>query len=158
MRGWASYAFNSYKNTINPLNISFPLITIVIFTSVMFWSVVNDASNDGTSEFLQSLNLQNLRVIELPTNSGVCIARNIGISESIMPIIAFIDDDCEALEDWLIQLVTPFSDLSCGLVIGQTWYRNENYHPRFPERVVHNHNAALRLTSPRFDLIFAFIF
>lgn len=108
--------------------------------------VVNDASTDGTSGFLQGLNLPNVRVLQLHTNSGVCTARNIGISSALMPIIAFTDDDCEAKDDWLMHLVSPFSDLSCGLVIGQTWYRSEHHRPRFPERVVHNHNAAWPMT------------
>ncbi|MBL0031069.1 MAG: glycosyltransferase family 2 protein [Bacteroidetes bacterium] len=108
--------------------------------------VVNDGSTDGTLEYLHSLNFPNLRVLNLVTNSGVCTARNTGISAALLPILVFTDDDCVAMDDWLWYLVSPFSELSCGLVIGQTWYYSEDHRPRFPERVVHNHNAAWPMT------------
>ena len=63
-----------------------------------------------------------------------------------MPIVAFTDDDCEAKADWLVHLIEPFADATCGFVIGQAWYRDQNHRARFPERIVHNHNAAWPMT------------
>lgn len=108
--------------------------------------VVDDASTDDTKKFLTHLYGTKVRIIGLASNSGAGAARNAGISVASMPLIAFIDDDCEAKEDWLRHLVLPFKNPCCGLVIGQTWYLNQYYSPTFPERIVHNHNAAWPMT------------
>lgn len=108
--------------------------------------VVDDGSTDGTTEFLLHLGEPRVRFLKLHSNCGASAARNAGIAAASMPFLAFTDDDCVASQNWLTQLVSSFSDPSCGLVIGQTWYRNQNHRPRFPEKNVHNRNAAWPMT------------
>ena len=39
---------------------------------------------------------------------GTCAARNRGIEQAMGEVIAFMDDDCEAAEDWLARIATTF--------------------------------------------------
>jgi glycosyltransferase involved in cell wall biosynthesis len=51
---------------------------------------------------------------------GACAARNVGISSASGEISAFMDDDCEAAEDWLAQLDLAFGpsiDFVSGAVV-----------------------------------------
>lgn len=57
--------------------------------------IVNDCSNDGTEKFLASLNIENIKVINLKKgeSTGGNYARNIGIRSSLGKYIALLDDD-----------------------------------------------------------------
>jgi len=55
--------------------------------------VIDDASTDGSAEFVASLNIQKLALTRLETNSGIGAARNTGISLAKFPTIAFLDAD-----------------------------------------------------------------
>ena len=48
---------------------------------------------------------------------GASFARNKGIQQAHYDILAFIDDDCVALPNWLEKLVLPFTKLSGDFVI-----------------------------------------
>jgi len=56
----------------------------------------------------------------LPKRMGQAHARNIGIARSKGYIVAFIDDDCVALPDWLCNGTRPFEDGVIGGVEGIT--------------------------------------
>jgi glycosyltransferase involved in cell wall biosynthesis len=50
---------------------------------------------------------------------GTCAARNRGIQEARGDVIAFMDDDCEASDDWLLQIVAAFDRFpGAGIVAG----------------------------------------
>lgn len=51
---------------------------------------------------------------------GLSAARNVGIVESKGNVIAFIDDDAEANEDWLKYLVEPYDEADVVCVGGKT--------------------------------------
>ena len=103
--------------------------------------VVNDGSGDGTKEFLDALNNDKIKVIHHSVNLGLSASRNTGIKNACYEIVAFTDDDCLVEKNWLTELLQGFSDEKIGLVIGQTFYINQNYKGYFPERLVSNLGA-----------------
>jgi glycosyltransferase involved in cell wall biosynthesis len=59
---------------------------------------------------------ERVRFVYLPT-LGVSTGRNAALAEAVGEIVAFIDDDCEADADWLVELDRCFDD-DIGLVSG----------------------------------------
>jgi glycosyltransferase involved in cell wall biosynthesis len=93
--------------------------------------VINDGSTDGTSDFLKSLNIDNLKVLD-QTKQGVASALNLGITNSRGEILAFLDADDiwlpNKLEDQLevinevdmaFTLIENFIDLSIDIDLSQ---------------------------------------
>jgi glycosyltransferase involved in cell wall biosynthesis len=57
--------------------------------------VVDDASSDGTAQYLATLSDSRVRVIAAQTNLGPSGARNRGLEAARAPVVAFLDsDDC----------------------------------------------------------------
>jgi glycosyltransferase involved in cell wall biosynthesis len=78
--------------------------------------VVNNASTDGTREFLDSIQSPSLIPIHCPQNFGVT-ARNFGFDRATGDFIAQIDDDVEVLPGWDTKCLEVFArDSSIGLV------------------------------------------
>ena len=71
--------------------------------------VVDDGSNDSTKSLINSLQKKysNLRYF-WQVNSGVCIARNLGLRHARGKIIAFTDDDCPPQKNWLREIDNSF--------------------------------------------------
>lgn len=65
--------------------------------------VVNDCSSDRTSEIVGSFQKEhgNIRLVEMEKRSGVALASNRGVRETTGDVVAFLDADCAAREDWL---------------------------------------------------------
>jgi glycosyltransferase involved in cell wall biosynthesis len=85
--------------------------------------VVDNASGDHTRDvalnFVDSLNLKYVYAAK----RGIPYARNAGIQNARGDIIAFIDDDCLADENWLKNLEIPFvKDPHIGVVGGEISY------------------------------------
>jgi len=59
--------------------------------------IVDDASNDGTSELINGIQDKRIKYIRHQNNEGGSAARNTGILESRGKYIAFLDDD----DEWL---------------------------------------------------------
>jgi glycosyltransferase involved in cell wall biosynthesis len=55
--------------------------------------VVDDASRDGTAEFLATLTDPRIRTIVAPGNGGPSAARNLGLNAARAGIVAFLDSD-----------------------------------------------------------------
>lgn len=55
--------------------------------------VVDDGSTDGTAETIVGIDDPRVRCLRLPTNRGVCAARNEGIREARATLVAFLDSD-----------------------------------------------------------------
>ena len=73
--------------------------------------VVNDASTDGTLEFLLQYQKQTaieIKIITNKANHGVAGSRNVGIQHATGEIIAFTDADCVADRKWISELVKGY--------------------------------------------------
>jgi glycosyltransferase involved in cell wall biosynthesis len=88
--------------------------------------VVNNASTDGTTEYLDGRKGPMFHTIHMPNNIGV-IARNSGFRFASGNHIAQIDDDVEVLPNWDTRCMAVFrDDITVGLVgqqggIIKTW-------------------------------------
>ena len=85
--------------------------------------VVDNGSKDKTKETTLSFNNRlNVQYIYEAT-VGIPYARNAGIRNASGDIIAFIDDDCVADENWLKYTEIPFiKDPNVGVVGGEVSY------------------------------------
>jgi GT2 family glycosyltransferase len=68
--------------------------------------VVDDGSDDGATDKLIG---DNVRVVK-QARQGPAVARNLGAEQSRGDVILFTDADCEPLENWIEEMVRPFSD------------------------------------------------
>jgi len=84
--------------------------------------IVDDASIDGTLEFLQQFRNQTKLEIIIVTNDrnrGVAGSRNIGIQHAAGDIIAFTDSDCVADRRWISELVKIYDRENVSAVGGK---------------------------------------
>jgi len=72
--------------------------------------VVDDASSDGSVEWLNSVNYANLRICRLESNFGFAGACRAGASEAHAEIIYFLNTDIRTDVDFLSHLVSHFND------------------------------------------------
>ncbi len=77
--------------------------------------IVDDASTDGTEEWLKAANL-NVRSIRLNQNSGFCAAANAGIIAARGRVIQLLNNDTEVEEGWIDAGLAPFLDPTVGSV------------------------------------------
>jgi len=77
--------------------------------------VVDDGSTDGTAAFVAA-EFPEVRLLELPP-SGLGAARNAAAGAARGSYFAFLDDDCEADEEWLAWLMRGFID-QAGAALG----------------------------------------
>jgi glycosyltransferase involved in cell wall biosynthesis len=85
--------------------------------------VVDNGSQDNTKDVVSSFaNRLNVKYVSEETR-GIPYARNTGVRNATGDIIAFIDDDCVADENWLKYIQIPFvKDPNIGSVGGETSY------------------------------------
>jgi glycosyltransferase involved in cell wall biosynthesis len=76
--------------------------------------VIDDGSNDATYEIATRFNIRCTRV----ANGGLSAARNLGIEISTGEIVAFIDSDAYADQDWLYYLVSALEEHGAAAVGG----------------------------------------
>ena len=74
--------------------------------------VVDDGSTDNSAEVAVAYDAE---VIRHAANRGVAAARNSGIAAARAPIVAFLDDDCEADPKWAARLLGGFDDGVVGV-------------------------------------------
>ncbi len=88
--------------------------------------VVDNGSDDGSLEFLNSYQWDLLKVISLPENKGFAGGNNVAISQAQGDIIALLNNDAMADPSWLSQAVKGFSNEQVGMVAS----RVVRYHER----------------------------
>lgn len=89
--------------------------------------IVDNASTDGTKEFLRELQKQqtNVTVIENRTNLGFSKANNIGARAASGTHLLFLNNDTEPTEYWLDRLLAVYrEERSVGIVGAKLLYPN----------------------------------
>jgi glycosyltransferase involved in cell wall biosynthesis len=107
--------------------------------------VVDDGSTDGTREMIKELKTDsNLRYF-YQENQGPAAARNLGIKNAKGKIIAFIDSDCVADKDWLVNLIKGFNkNKKIAGVGGQIKALNpQNLIEKYSEMFMYNHKELI---------------
>ena len=88
--------------------------TLALVKTAHDWEliIVDNGSNDGTSEMLASLpehvGSARLKTVYEPKR-GLAVARNAGVRQSSGKIIAFTDDDCYVAENYIDALMSSFA-------------------------------------------------
>jgi GT2 family glycosyltransferase len=82
--------------------------------------VVDDASTDGTAEWLRATH-PHVRVIRSERNQGFCRSINAGIRAARAPIIQTLNNDTVVMENWAESALELFADPSVGSVAPQIW-------------------------------------
>lgn len=84
--------------------------------------IVNDGSTDNTPQIIEEFQYteDNVNLIQLfsISNSGPAKARNYGFQQSQGEIIVFTDSDCVPRENWLTEMIQPFTNPNIGAVGG----------------------------------------
>jgi glycosyltransferase involved in cell wall biosynthesis len=80
--------------------------------------VVNDGSTDETRTVFEHLNLEGVRLLDLPTNKGKGSAIRAGFREANSDLIAQIDADLDLHPDGLLNLIEILRVNNCDVVVG----------------------------------------
>ena len=78
--------------------------------------VINDASTDGTREFLEALKIPNLQIVNNSSNLGYASSCNLGASIADSKWLCFLNNDLILSGDWLEPLVSGLLLPDAGLV------------------------------------------
>lgn len=122
--------FNLLKRSINSvLNQSYKNIEVI---------VIDDASSDGTYQFLKSIKDKRVRLIHLKKHQGAAKARNAGLKKAKGELVAFNDDDDIWDEKKLEEQVKAFAKASpkVGVVYTRMKRPSGKKVKYFPEEVV----------------------
>jgi glycosyltransferase involved in cell wall biosynthesis len=82
--------------------------------------IIDDHSDDNTQNLIKDYQaaVENIYNYRNEKNMGLSFSRNKGAELASNELIVFIDDDCIANEDWLLEIIKPFNDFKVGLVFG----------------------------------------
>ena len=103
--------------------------------------VVDDASQDGTKEYLESFDFKEIRYFWLDQNIGASAARNYGVSKARGEYIAFLDSDNE----WYPETIEYFQNLleemreSYNIISSHYIEREKFYDVEYPPKNVGNY-------------------
>ena len=78
--------------------------------------IINDASTDGTREYLEALKIPNLQIVHNSSNLGYASSCNLGASIADYERLCFLNNDLILSGDWLEPLVSGLSLPDAGLV------------------------------------------
>ncbi len=101
--------------------------------------VVNNNSDDGTEEYLKELAKENRFVkYVLETNQGIGYARNAALENAQYDIIAYIDDDETADENWAAEMIRVFKENdNIGCVSGPYYLEEKEKIPTWFPKEMH---------------------
>jgi glycosyltransferase involved in cell wall biosynthesis len=107
--------------------------------------VIDDASRDGTSDYLATLRDPRIRTIAMERNGGPSAARNLGLKAARADIVALLDSDDAYLARRLAAPLAAFAadaNLVCTLSSAIRHDRKRSRQARIP---------AIRLAAPAFE-------
>ena len=78
---------------------------------------INDNSQDKSLEIAKKYT-KNIIIHKI--NKGPAVSRNEGIKKAKADLLAFIDSDCAATKNWLMDINNKFKDNSIQVVMGAT--------------------------------------
>jgi GT2 family glycosyltransferase len=86
--------------------------------------LINDASNDGTKDWLNTLQLPHVKIIHNETNQGFAKTNNIAVRQALGEILVLLNNDLVFDSDWLTPMLNVLNteDLKAG-VVGNIQYR-----------------------------------
>lgn len=95
--------------------------TLLKYTKLNEIIVVNDGSNDGTTNVLEKFEKHDkLKIIELPENKGKGYAMAEGIANARNNLLVFVDADLTKFKiEYIQQLIQPLLEGKANMVIGQ---------------------------------------
>lgn len=84
--------------------------------------IVSNSANENDFLFVQNLvqdtQLANIKVVNAKANLGPGGGRNFGVEHTSGEILAFIDDDCLAHENWLLEINKEFKNKESKIIFG----------------------------------------
>lgn len=102
--------------------------------------IVDDASKDGTSDYLRTLSDPRVRVIRMERHCERSAARNRGLRDAVAEWILFLDDDDRIKPHALAQLVAVLAEhpraiaaVGARVVFDERGHSQRSSHPRFPQ-------------------------
>ena len=94
--------------------------------------IVDNGSTDGTAEFLDQIDRDNVHIISLDYNSGVIDGRNIGYERSKhldYDYLLFLDNDQFVEKEWLEQHIDFMKDGGYDVLGVEAWKMSDNFRP-----------------------------
>jgi len=115
--------------------------------------VVDDASEDGTWDYVSGLAEPRLRRFRTERRVGAAACRNLGIREARGPLIFFVDADCVADPGWLQNGIRSFEEPSVVAVEGAVYYANASpsLRDKVPINPLYNLDSLSPLNQPSSD-------
>jgi glycosyltransferase involved in cell wall biosynthesis len=118
--------------------------------------VVDDASNDGSSELIEKYPCKLIRISD---HTGAARARNIGAKNSSGRILFFIDADCVVLPDTLSRVNSAYNENGRSSVLGGTYTslpRDKGFFSIF-QSIFINYSETKKISSPDYIAAHAMI-
>ncbi|MBT6047248.1 MAG: glycosyltransferase [Candidatus Scalindua sp.] len=94
--------------------------------------IVDNGSTDGTSEYLATLDKDNIHIISLKYNSGVIDGRNLGYERSKhldYDYLLFLDNDQFVEKEWLEQHIFFMKQGDYDVLGVEAWEMSESFRP-----------------------------
>ena len=104
-----------------------PCVASILANPGSFELVLIDQSDTDATELAMQPYLRDprFRIVRTTTTRGASNARNLGVSETSRPLIAFTDDDCRVASDWLQQIAKIFAaDTATDILYGRVTYQS----------------------------------
>jgi len=80
--------------------------------------IIDDASNDGTREFLRKLDFSGISVVHNPANIGYASSANLGASMTTGESICFLNNDLVLTKEWLAPMLHGLQSLPDAGIVG----------------------------------------
>lgn len=86
--------------------------------------IVDNASSDGTVEYLKSIKSERVKTVFNNENLGFARGNNIGAKEATSGVVVFLNNDTEVKKGWLEPLLKSLLDKTTGIAGSKLLYPN----------------------------------